>query len=118
MLHLTVVASLCQMVSMLFQDDTDASPGLLPLQIKAKLGQEVYAAVRDRILEHMETFVENIYDLHRLTRRQHHLEGICEDQEKYAAELRRLVLPLPEAEGPAAAAEPEQALQVRSSPAS
>ena len=118
MLILTVLTYLYQMASMLFQDSTDASQGLLPLQIKAKLGPEVYAAVRDRILEHMETFVENIYDLHRLTRRQHHLEGICEDQEKYAAELQRLVSPLPEPERAAAAAEPEQALQVRSAPAS
>lgn len=60
---------------MLSQDGPDASQGGMPLQIKVKLGQKAYAATRDRILRHMETFVEDIYDLHRLTRRQHHLEG-------------------------------------------
>ena len=70
----------------------------MPLQVRAKIGGEAYSAVRDRILEHMETFVENIYDLHRLTRRQHHLESICEDKEKYAAELHRLVSPSAELE--------------------
>ncbi len=76
-----------------FQDDTDASPRVMSTQIKLKLGRKAYSAVRQKILKHMETFVENIYDLHRLTRRQHHLEGICEDKEMYAAELARLVAP-------------------------
>lgn len=71
----------------------DACKGIVPLQVRARLGNEAYAAVRERILEHMEVFVENIYDLHRLTRRQHHLESICEDKDAYAAELHRLVSP-------------------------
>ena len=84
----------------------------MPLQIKAKLGQKAYTATRDRILRHMETFVENIYDLHRLTRRQHHLEGICDDKERYAAELHRLTAPSAEPERPEAAAEPENVPEV------
>ena len=92
-----------------FQDETDASPGILSSQIKAKLGRKAYLAVRRRILEHMEVFVENIYDLHRLARRQHHLEGICEDQETYAAELARLVAP---ASAYPPSAEPEPAAAV------
>ncbi len=97
---------------MLLQDGPDASQGVLPLQIKAKLGQKAYTATRDRILRHMETFVEDIYDLHRLTRRQHHLEGILEDRERYVAELHRLTAPSAEPEGPEAAAEPEGAAEV------
>ena len=98
---------------MLLQDGTDASRGIMPLQIKAKLGEKAYTATRDRILKHMEVFVEDIYDLHRLTRRQHHLEGICEDRERYAAELRRLTAPSPEPERLEDAAEPEEAEEVR-----
>ena len=82
------------------------------MQIKAKLGQKAYTATRDRILRHMETFVEDIYDLHRLTRRQHHLEGICDDKERYAAELHRLTAPSAEPERPEAAAEPENVPEV------
>ena len=92
-----------------FQDETDASPGIVSSQIKAKLGRKAYSAVRRRILEHMEVFVENIYDLHRLARRQHHLEGICEDKETYAAELARLVAP---ASANPPSAEPEPAAAV------
>ena len=63
------------------------------LQVKSRIGKQAYAAVRQKILRHMEAFVENIYDLHRLTRRQHHLESICEDKGAYRAELQGLVLP-------------------------
>jgi len=83
---------------LLLQDEMDTSLALMPLQIRAKIGGEAYSAVRDRILEHMEAFVEHIYDLHRLTRRQHHLESICEEKDKYAAELHRLVSPSAEPE--------------------
>lgn len=87
----------------------DASPRIMSSQIKAKLGRKAYSAVRRRILEHMEVFVENIYDLHRLTRRQHHLEGICEDKETYAAELARLVAPA-SADPPSVQPEPAAAV--------
>ena len=97
---------------MLLQDGTDATRGVAPLQVKAKLGQKAYTATRDRILKHMEVFVENIYDLHRLTRRQHHLEGICEDRERYAAELHRLMVPSSAPERLEDAAEPEEAAEV------
>ncbi|CAL5223612.1 g6152 [Coccomyxa viridis] len=90
-------------------DMQEAAPD--PAKIKAKLGQKAYTATRDRILRHMETFVEDIYDLHRLTRRQHHLEGILEDRERYVAELHRLTAPSAEPEGPEAAAEPEGAAE-------
>ena len=78
-----------------------------PCRSKPSLGRKAYTATRDRILRHMETFVEDIYDLHRLTRRQHHLEGICEDRERYVAELHRLTAPSAEPERPEDAAEPE-----------
>lgn len=43
------------------------------------------------MLHHQETFVEQLYDLHRLVRRQQHLEANCRQREAYNAELHRLV---------------------------
>ena len=82
------------------------------LQVKSKIGKQAYAAVRQKILEHMESFVENIYDLHRLTRRQHHLESICDDKEAYAAELQSLMLPSGAQEKAATGGSPEKVEEV------
>lgn len=56
-----------------------------------RIGQEAFSALRDAVLEHEETFVEQIYDLHRLIRRQRHLEANCKQPAAYNAELQRLV---------------------------
>ena len=85
---------------------------LTDLQVKSKIGKQAYAAVRQKILEHMEAFVENIYDLHRLTRRQHHLESICGDKEAFAAELQGLMLPTGVQEKAAIGGTPEKADEV------
>ena len=56
--------------------------------------------------------MENIYDLHRLTRRQHHLEGICEDKEAYRAELQELLSPQGGQEEAATGGSPEKVAEV------
>jgi hypothetical protein len=59
--------------------------------VKNKIGQEEYDKLRGVVLHHQETFVEQLYDLHRLVRRQQHLEANCRQRPAYNAELQRLV---------------------------
>ncbi len=55
------------------------------------MGQQAYDDLRELVLHHQETFVEQLYDLHRLTRRQQHLEANCGQRAAYNAELQSLV---------------------------
>ncbi|KAK9917418.1 hypothetical protein WJX75_004172 [Coccomyxa subellipsoidea] len=63
---------------------------LVSEKVKNKIGQEEYDKLRGVVLHHQETFVEQLYDLHRLVRRQQHLEANCRQRPAYNAELQRL----------------------------
>ena len=60
-------------------------------QVISRMGQQAYDDLRELVLHHQETFVEQLYDLHRLTRRQQHLEANCGQRAAYNAELQSLV---------------------------
>ncbi|BDA48508.1 hypothetical protein COCOBI_12-1880 [Coccomyxa sp. Obi] len=72
------------------QQQDPGLPGNSSDKVINRMGQQAYDDLRELVLHHQETFVEQLYDLHRLTRRQQHLEANCGQRAAYNAELQSL----------------------------
>ena len=59
-------------------------------QVMRRIGKEAYGDLQQTIIGHQEVFNQQIYELHRLTRQQRHLEAPIKDGAPYQAELARL----------------------------
>lgn len=56
-------------------------------QVKERLGEAGFAAVRRQVMAQQEVFVQQMYDLHRVATRQRHLQTICERPQALRAEI-------------------------------
>lgn len=58
--------------------------------MKQLLGKQKFKELRGAVISHQDTFMQQLWDLHRLSRRQEYLMAVCDEPDKLRAETARM----------------------------